>query len=81
MRKREETTWNKTYPREFPRVVEEGAIAAAKTMGSGNRKFSDQAAVELMRPSDPQLFSLWGLKIDSGDPPRAISTVARTHGR
>ena len=64
--------------REFLKVVEEGAIAAAKTIGIGNRKFSDQAAV---RPSDPQLLSLWEFKIDRGDPPRAFSTVARTHGR
>ena len=27
--------------REFLKVVEEGAIAAAKTMGIGDRKFSD----------------------------------------
>src|SRR4029453_2080937 len=37
--------------REFLKVVEEGAIAAAKTMGIGDRKFSDQAAVEAMRAS------------------------------
>lgn len=35
--------------REFLKVVEEAAIAAAKTMGIGDRKFSDQAAVEAMR--------------------------------
>jgi len=34
-----------------------------------------------VRPSDPQLLSLWEFKIDRGDPPRAFSTVARTHGR
>jgi len=28
--------------REFLKVVEEGAIAAAKTMGIGDRKFSDK---------------------------------------
>jgi len=33
--------------REFLKVVEEGAIAAAKTMGIGDRKFSDQAAVDM----------------------------------
>ena len=37
--------------RESLKVVEEGAIAAAKTMGIGDRKFSDQAAVEAMRAS------------------------------
>ena len=35
--------------REFLRVVEEAAIASAKTMGIGDRKYTDQAAVELMR--------------------------------
>lgn len=37
--------------REFLKVVEEAAIASAKTMGIGDRKFSDQAAVEAMRAS------------------------------
>ena len=35
--------------REFLRVVEEAAIAAARTMGQGERKYSDQVAVEAMR--------------------------------
>ncbi len=35
--------------KEFLRVVEEAAIASARTMGLGKRKFSDQAAVEAMR--------------------------------
>jgi fructose-1,6-bisphosphatase II len=35
--------------REFLKVVEESAIAAARTMGTGDRKLSDQAAVEAMR--------------------------------
>ena len=35
--------------REFLKVVEESAIAAARTMGIGDRKFSDHAAVEAMR--------------------------------
>jgi fructose-1,6-bisphosphatase II len=34
---------------EFVRVVEEAAIAAARTMGRGDRRGSDQAAVEAMR--------------------------------
>jgi fructose-1,6-bisphosphatase class II len=34
---------------EFLRVVEEAAIASAKTMGQGDRKHSDQAATEAMR--------------------------------
>jgi fructose-1,6-bisphosphatase II len=35
--------------RDFLKVVEEAAIASARTMGIGERKFSDQAAVEAMR--------------------------------
>ncbi len=34
---------------EFVRVVEKAAIAAARTMGQGDRKYSDQVAVESMR--------------------------------
>ena len=34
---------------EFLRVVEEAAIAAAKTMGQGDRKLADQVATEAMR--------------------------------
>lgn len=34
---------------EFARVVEEAAIASAKTMGMGDRKLADQAATEAMR--------------------------------
>ena len=33
----------------FLRAAEKAAIAAARTMGYGNRKFSDQVAVEAMR--------------------------------
>jgi fructose-1,6-bisphosphatase class II len=35
--------------REFLRVVEEAAVAAARTMGQGERKHSDAVAVEAMR--------------------------------
>ena len=35
--------------REFLRVVEEAAIAASRTMGQGQRRYSDQVAVEAMR--------------------------------
>src|SRR5437867_185073 len=35
--------------REFLRVAEEAAIAAARTMGQGDRRGSDQVAVEAMR--------------------------------
>ena len=34
---------------DFIRVTEQAAIAAAKTMGFGKRKYSDQVAVEAMR--------------------------------
>src|SRR5262250_2412511 len=34
---------------DFIRVTEQAAIAAAKTMGFGNRRHSDQVAVEAMR--------------------------------
>ncbi len=34
---------------EFARVTERAAIAAARTMGQGDRKYSDQMAVEAMR--------------------------------
>jgi fructose-1,6-bisphosphatase class II len=34
---------------EFLRVVENAAIASAKTMGQGDRRYSDQAATEAMR--------------------------------
>src|SRR5512146_3247685 len=34
---------------EFLRVVENAAIASAKTMGQGNRKYADQVATEAMR--------------------------------
>src|SRR5512146_3082918 len=34
---------------EFLRVVENAAIASAKTMGQGNRKYADQVATETMR--------------------------------
>src|SRR5512147_2143620 len=36
-------------PLEFVRVVERAAIAAARTMGQGDRKGSDHVAVEAMR--------------------------------
>jgi fructose-1,6-bisphosphatase II len=35
--------------REFLRVVEEAAIAAARTMGQGDRRYADHVAVEAMR--------------------------------
>src|SRR3712207_2590095 len=43
-RKMEQELWL-----DFLRVVERAAIAAAKTMGQGDRKYSDHVAVEAMR--------------------------------
>src|SRR5512139_2076950 len=40
---------HKDLPLEFLRVVEQAAIAAARTMGRGDRKYADQVAVEAMR--------------------------------
>lgn len=45
----EDFTMEHDLSREFLKVVEEAGIAAARTMGIGDRKFSDQAAVEAMR--------------------------------
>ena len=39
-------------PLEFLRVVEQAAIACARTMGQGDRKGSDHVAVEAMRQRD-----------------------------
>jgi fructose-1,6-bisphosphatase class II len=36
-------------PLEFVRVVEQAAVSSARTMGQGDRKYSDQVAVEAMR--------------------------------
>jgi len=41
--------------REFLRVVEEAAIAAARTMGQGDRKYADHVAVEAMRKAMDKL--------------------------
>jgi fructose-1,6-bisphosphatase class II len=46
---KEEQLVEQDFSREFLKVVQEAAIAAAKTMGTGDRKFADQAAVEAMR--------------------------------
>ena len=35
--------------RDFLKVAEDAAIAAARTMGQGERKYSDHVAVEAMR--------------------------------
>jgi fructose-1,6-bisphosphatase class II len=47
-------TFEGQLSREFLRVVEEAAIAAARTMGQGDRSLSDEVAVEAMRKAmDP----------------------------
>ena len=50
-----EMSFESLLSREFLRVVEEAAIAAARTMGQGDRKLSDRVAVEAMRKSMDRL--------------------------
>src|SRR5438045_8138520 len=45
----EDLRTERVLSRDFLRVCEAAAIAAARTMGQGDRKFSDQVAVEAMR--------------------------------
>ena len=44
-----EETMEQTLTAEFLRVVEQAAIACARSIGHGKRKYSDQLAVEAMR--------------------------------
>src|SRR3990172_6209700 len=44
-----EASMEQDLSRDFLKVVEEAAIASARTMGFGGREVSDQAAVEAMR--------------------------------
>jgi fructose-1,6-bisphosphatase II / sedoheptulose-1,7-bisphosphatase len=48
-------SFERVLSREFLRVVEEAAIAAARTMGQGERKGSDRVAVEAMRKTMDEL--------------------------
>jgi fructose-1,6-bisphosphatase class II len=53
--------------REFLRVVEEAAIAASRTMGQGERHYSDQVAVEAMRKSMDTLSMRGTIAIGEGE--------------
>lgn len=53
--------------REFLRVVEEAAIAASRTMGQGERHYSDQVAVEAMRKSMDTLPMRGTIAIGEGE--------------
>ena len=53
--------------REFLRVVEEAAIAAARTMGQGERKGSDRVAVEAMRTAMDSLPMRGTIVIGEGE--------------
>ena len=53
--------------REFLRVVEEAGIAASRTMGQGQRRYSDQVAVEAMRKSMDTLSMRGSIVIGEGE--------------
>ncbi len=53
--------------REFLRVVEEAAIASSRTMGQGQRRYSDQVAVEAMRKSMDALSMRGTIVIGEGE--------------
>jgi penicillin-binding protein 1A len=53
--------------REFLRVVEEAAVACARTMGQGDRKHSDAVAVESMRKSMDTLHMRGTVVIGEGE--------------
>jgi fructose-1,6-bisphosphatase II / sedoheptulose-1,7-bisphosphatase len=53
--------------REFLRVVEEAAVAAARTMGQGDRKGSDRVAVEAMRKAMDSLAMRGTVVIGEGE--------------
>ncbi len=53
--------------REFLRVVEEAAVAAARTMGQGDRKYADHVAVEAMRKAMDALVMRGEVVIGEGE--------------
>src|SRR6185369_8528492 len=53
--------------REFLRVVDEAAIAAARTMGQGERHHSDAVAVEAMRKAMDRLSMRGTVVIGEGE--------------
>ncbi len=52
---------------DFVRVVEEAAIAAARTMGQGDREGSDQAAVQAMRQAFEEVDITGNIVIGEGE--------------
>src|SRR5260221_4589366 len=52
---------------ELVRVVEEAAIAAARTMGQGDRKGSDHAAVQAMRQAFEEVEIAGNIVIGEGE--------------
>ena len=56
---------------EFVRVVERAAIAAARTMGQGDRKYADQVAVEAMR-KEMETLDIEGVIVAETDGPQFI---------
>ncbi|MCM2314114.1 MAG: class II fructose-bisphosphatase [Thermoanaerobaculia bacterium] len=55
----------------FLRVAEKAALAAARTMGYGNRKYSDQVAVEAMREDMSKLNMRGTIVIGEGERDKA----------
>ena len=67
---------------EFLRVVEEAAIASAKTMGQGDRKLADQVATEAMRGDDGLRCPCDGtIVIGEGERDEAPNALHRREGR
>ena len=60
-------TFEGQLSREFLRVVEEAAIAAARTMGQGDRSLSDEVAVEAMRKAMDPLAMRGSVVIGEGE--------------
>lgn len=61
------TTINQGLAFDFARVVEEAAVAAARTMGQGDRKGSDHAAVQAMRKAFEEIEIAGNIVIGEGE--------------
>ena len=64
----------------FLRASEKAAIAAARTMGYGKRKYSDQVAVEAMREELNKLKMRGAVVIGEGERDKAPTNERRVHG-
>ena len=53
--------------RDFLKVAEDAAIAAARTMGQGERKYSDHVAVEAMRKAMDRVAMRGTIVIGEGE--------------